>query len=162
VPVASEPGGPLDLCEVDFSGNDLENSPDGSFAGQVRYQRGLFRDLEFFIETDVQWVDQRFTDETNISFTDDIWNADLRVGVQSDNWDALVYVQNVFDDDTTQSTGGGPGLGCCFVLGSGIDILEQIPRPQDVVMVDLPLYRSAFLRPPRVIGVRGSYRFGGT
>lgn len=160
VPVASNPGGPLDLCEVDFSGNDLENSPDGSFAGQIRYQRDLFRDLELFIETDVQWVDQRYTDETNISFTDDVWNTDFRIGVQADNWDALLYVNNVFDDDTTQSTGGGPGLGCCFVLGSGIDVGGAIPRSQDVVMVDLPLYRTAFLRPPRVIGVRGSYRFG--
>ncbi len=160
IPVASEPGGQPDLCEIDFSDNDLENAPDGSFSGQVRFQRGLFGEVELFVETDLQWVDKRYTDETNISFTDDVWNTDFRIGVQGDNWDALLYINNVFDDDTTQSTGGGPGLGCCFVLGSGIDILEQTPPPADIVMVDLPLYRSAFLRPPRVIGVRGSYRFG--
>jgi outer membrane receptor protein involved in Fe transport len=161
VPVASEPGGPNDLCEIDFSGNDLENSPDGSFSGQIKYERGLGRDLSFFIETDVQWVDERFTDETNISYTDDIWNTDFRIGLQSANWDALLYVNNVFDDDTIQTTGGGPGLGCCFVLGSGIDLVGGSPLPEDIVMVDLPLYRSAFLRPPRVVGIRGTYRFGG-
>ena len=109
----------------------------------------------------MQWVDERYTDETNISYTDAIWNTDFRVGLQAANWDALIYVDNVFDDDTIQSTGGGPGLGCCFVLGSGIDLAAASPLPDDIVMVDLPLFRSAFLRPPRVIGIRGSYRFGG-
>ena len=45
----------------------------------------------------------------------------------------------------------------------GVDYLQYMerPLPDDIVMVDLPLFRSAFLRPPRVIGIRGSYRFGG-
>ena len=75
--------------------------------------------------------------------------------------EVLAYVDNVFDDATVQSSGGGPGLGCCFVLGSSLDFPTQ-NVPQDAVMVDLPLYRSAFLCPPRVFGVRANYRFGGS
>lgn len=158
-PVASVPGGPLDLCELDFSGNELENAPEGAFVGQLRYTRPFRRGLAFFVETDVEWTDERYTDETNLSHTDAFWNSNLRIGVQAANWDVLAYIDNLFDDDTTQSSGGGPGLGCCFVLGSGLDFATP-PIPADAVMVDLPLYRSAFLRPPRVIGLRASYRFG--
>jgi hypothetical protein len=36
-----------------------------------------------------------------------------------------------------------------------------LSEPRSVVMVDLPLYNTAFLPNPRVVGVRLSYRFGG-
>ena len=67
-------------------------------------------------------------------------------------------------------TGGGPGLGCCFVLGSGpgSDYTQDVPTERipitliiGAVMVDLPLFSTAFLPPPRVVGARLTYRFGG-
>ncbi|MDJ0928078.1 MAG: TonB-dependent receptor [Gammaproteobacteria bacterium] len=154
-PVSSVPGGPVDICEVSYSGNELESSPPGAFAGSLRYGRQLTGELDFYVETDVQWTDKRFTDITNQSFTKAFWNTDLRIGLQSANWEILAYVNNLFDDDTVRFAGGGPGLGCCFVLGSEIDTATTTN-----VVADLPLYKSAFLPPPRVIGVRASYRFG--
>jgi outer membrane receptor protein involved in Fe transport len=154
------------LCSIDYSGNDLENAPEGSFVGQLRYARELPSDLSFYIETDVQWTDKRYSDITNNFYTDEFWNADFRVGLQAETWEVLAYVDNVFDDDTVRSSGGGPGLGCCFVLGSSLDftpgLAPEDQQPRDAVMVDLPLYRSAFLPPPRVFGLRANYRFGGT
>ena len=154
-------GGEAGTCLLSYSGNELENAPDGSFVGQVRYDRDLNASLNFFVETDVQWTDERFADISNNYWTDSFWNTDFRIGLQADAWEVLAYVDNVFDDDTVQSSGGGPGLGCCFVLGSSLDFPNQ-NVPQDAVMVDLPLYRTAFLRPPRVFGVRANYRFGGS
>ena len=93
-------------------------------------------------------------------------------GVRSDRFEAMLYVNNVLDNDTVRFSGGGPGLGCCFVLGSAIDVNASDPDadppddplippvPTAAVMVDLPLFSTAFLPPPRVIGVRWSYRFG--
>jgi len=162
-PVSSNPGGPLDLCEVDYTGNKLEDAADGAFAGSIRFDRQLTAAVGLYIETDIQWTDDRFTDIENAAFVKAYWNTDFRIGLQGQNWEVLAYVNNLFDDDTVRFTGGGPGLGCCFVLGSGIDIGtgNPSPAPEDIVMVDLPLYGSAFLPPPRVIGMRASYRFGG-
>ncbi|MEZ5564995.1 MAG: hypothetical protein R3F24_05530 [Gammaproteobacteria bacterium] len=79
------------------------------------------------------------------------------------------YVSNVFDDDTIASVGGGPSLSCCFILGSGIDLVGQEPpsanvatnEPGKTVTVELPQIRFAFAPDPRVIGIRARYRFGG-
>jgi outer membrane receptor protein involved in Fe transport len=164
-PVRSNPDGPLDLCEVSYTGNKLEDAADGAFAGSIRYDRQINSSVGFYIETDIQWTDDRFTDIENAAYVKAYWNTDLRIGLQGENWQVLAYVNNLFDDDTVRFTGGGPGLGCCFVLGSGIDFDPaadpSIPAASDVVMVDLPLYASAFLPPPRVVGMRASYRFGG-
>jgi outer membrane receptor protein involved in Fe transport len=151
--------GPEGLCVVSYSGNKLEDAPEGSFVGSIRYGLPIGGDLEFFIEADAQWKDSQFTDITNKQELQAYWNADMQIGLLANNWEVLAYVTNLFDDDTVRSAGGGPGLGCCFVLGSTIDLAGQaIP---ETVVVDLPLYTSAFLPPPRVIGVRASYRFGG-
>ena len=147
-------------CQVDYTGNSLEDAADGSFAGSIRYDRQLTTSIGLYIETDIQWTDERFTDIENAAYVQAFWNTDLRIGVQGENWEVLAYVNNLFENDTVRFTGGGPGLGCCFVLGSGIDVSSASPAPQDIVMVDLPLYGSAFLPPPRVIGMRASYRFG--
>ncbi len=146
------------LCQLDLTGNQLEDAPEGSFASSIRYDRQLTGELSAFFETDLQWTDDRFTDIDNAAYTKAFWNTDIRFGVQAENWEILAYINNVFEDDTVRFTGGGPGLGCCFVLGSGIDLLEAAPA--DTVMVDLPLFTSAFLPPPRVIGLRANYRFG--
>lgn len=150
--------GPESLCELSYSGNQLEDAPPNNVVYSMRYGK-LFGDREFFIEADAQWTDDRYTDITNTAYVKAFWNADLRVGLQADNWEVLAYVTNLFDDDTVRSAGGGPGLGCCFVLGSAIDN-GQVPPAVDV-LVDLPLGVTAFLPPPRIVGLRASYRFGG-
>lgn len=150
--------GPESLCELSYTGNQLEDAPPNNFVYSMRYGK-FFGDREFYIEADAQWTDDRFTDITNTAFVQSYWNADLRVGIQSNNWEVLAYVTNLFDDDTVRSAGGGPGLGCCFVLGSSID--NAPPDPVTDVLVDLPLGVTAFLPPPRVVGLRASYRFGG-
>jgi len=160
-PRRSDPNGPFNLCEISYTGNSLEDAADGAFAGSIRYDRQVTSAIGLYIETDVQWTDKRFTDIENAAFVQAFWNTDLRIGLQGENWEVLAYVNNLFDDDTVRFTGGGPGLGCCFVLGSGIDFSGAEPPAADTVMVDLPLYASAFLPPPRVVGMRASYRFGG-
>ena len=101
----------------------------------------------------------------------DFWNVDLRVGLTTERWEVLAYVRNLLDNDVVAFTGGGPSLGCCFMLGSSIDLdAETDPDtgevtyqdPGTAVIVDLPLFTTAFLPDPRVIGLRATFRFGGS
>ena len=111
---------------------------------------------------------------TNNLRTNGFFEFNFRAGFQSDQWEALLYINNLLDDDTVRFSGGGPGLGCCFTLGSAIDLQPGpeldptapdpntlLSEPRSAVMVDLPLYNTAFLPNPLVVGVRVSYRFGG-
>ena len=77
-----------------------------------------------------------------------------------------VCVKNVFDNDQAVGAGGGPSLNCCFILASSIDLSAGDPPPPDpdprtAVIVDLPLYTTAFFPDPRLVGVRATFRFGG-
>jgi outer membrane receptor protein involved in Fe transport len=173
--------GGSNLCTLSYTGNTLEDAPEHAFVGFIGYTRPMNTGVDAYVETDIFWQDRRYTDQTNLLWTDAYWNLDFRVGLRSDRWEALLYVNNVLDDDTVQMTGGGPGLGCCFVLGSSIDLAgtndytqavptepvdsdnpDHAPRSAGAnVMVDLPLFSTAFLPPPRVVGVRLTYRFGG-
>ena len=152
--------GPESLCVVSYTGNELEDAPEGAFVGFAGYAVPVTDAWEVYVETDLQWQDQRFTGVTNNVWVDSFWSLDFRVGLESDNWDIQAYVENVFEDDTVRFTGGGPGLNCCFILGSAIDGVGVEPE-DTTVMVDLPLYSTAFRPDPRLIGIRARYRFGG-
>jgi len=150
-----------DLCSVSYSGNKLEDSAELSLNGSVQYSVPISASVTTFLETDAFWQSKRFTGITNRVSTKAFLLMNLRWGLRGERWDALVYVDNLLDNDTVRSVGGGPGLGCCFILGSGLD-LSTPPQPRSAVMVDLPLYNTAFLPDPRVIGMRLSYNFGGS
>jgi len=99
-------------CQYDLSGNKLERTPEHAFTGSVKYI-GQFGDTGFdwFGEFNAQWQDKRFQGEDNFTSFDSYWLADLRLGLQGDNWDALIYVENLFDDDTIKTGGSGPDFG---------------------------------------------------
>ena len=167
------------LCTLSYTGNELENAPQGAFNGFVNYTIPVSGGADFYVEADAIWQDKRFADFTNNLWMDAYWNFDVRFGFQTDRWNMLFYIDNVLDDRTVRSAGGGPALGCCFVLGSSIDLgavqdfTKAVPTesedvdfsPRSVgagVMVDLPLFKTGFLPPPRVIGFRMDFRFGGS
>jgi outer membrane receptor protein involved in Fe transport len=148
------------LCSLDYTGNQLEDAPPGAFNGFVNYTIPMSDGVDFYAESNIMWQDKRFAGVTNNLWMDAFWNFDVRIGFQTDRWEALLYVENVLDNDTVRMSGGGPGLGCCFVLGSGLDLATP-PVPDAAVMVDLPLFSTAFLPPPRLLGFRLAMRFGG-
>jgi len=165
------------VCNVSLDGKKLEDAPEGKFVGSVAYNLPLANDLNFFVEADFLWIDKRFIEATNENWVEADTNVDLRIGLRTDKWDVTGYVSNLFDDDTIASAAGGPSLGCCFILGSGIDLSNAEPpaddpdpdtyidedpqEPGKTVIVELPAFRYAFAPDPRVIGLRARYRFGG-
>ncbi len=139
------------LCEIQLAGNQLERVPEHSFVGLARYSRpfaGLFGsgDARWFIETDVQVQGERYVDIWNRTKLDDFVLGNIRLGITSERWDALLYVNNVGDDDTVLTANSNPG---------DVDQALFDPTnfsPADTIGVTLP--------DPRIVGIRFSYRFG--
>lgn len=161
------------LCSLSYTGNKLEDSAEHAVSGSVQYMFPLTGSVNTFVETDVLYQTERYAGITNTLIVDSFLEFNLRAGFESERWELVMYVNNLLNDDTVRFTGGGPGLGCCFALGSSIDLTPQahpndqspnpelIAEPRSAVMVDLPLFNTAFLPDPRVIGLRFTARFGG-
>jgi outer membrane receptor protein involved in Fe transport len=120
------------VCNVSLDGKKLEDAPRGKFVSSIGYNLPLADDLNFFVETDFLWIDKRFIEATNENWVEPDTNVDLRIGLRTDRWDITGYVSNLFDDDTIASAAGGPSLGCCFILGSGIDLAGREPPAADI------------------------------
>ncbi len=134
-----------DLCVIDNSGNAIEDIAKHSFVGSIQYTRPLASTgMDWFIQANAVYSSKRYANPDNLVILDSYWTADLRAGLSSESWDLILYVDNLFDDDTVKS-----------VLGSGsqIETVRQSlfpPGPSGNVV--------AFLPDPRVIGVRGLLR----
>jgi len=159
---------PAVLCDVSLDGKKLEDAPAGKFVSSIGYTLPVSEDMDFYVEGDFLWVDKRYIEATNENWVEADTNVDLRIGFKGERWDVQGYILNVMDDDTIVNVLGGPSLSCCFILGSGIDLVGREPpandytlEPGKTVTVELPQFRAAFAPDPRVIGVRARYRFGG-
>lgn len=139
------------LCEINLRGNQLERSPKHSLALLARYSQplaGLFQnEARWFIEMDAQLQGERYEDQWNTRKMDDYELANLRLGITSARWDALIYVNNVFDDDTILSTSSSPG-------NVEVALIDPFTfTPADTAGAALP--------DPRIVGLRFTYRFAG-
>ncbi len=161
------------LCSLSYTGNKLEDSAEHAVSGSVQYMFPLTGSVNTFVETDVLYQTERYAGITNTLIVDSFLEFNLRACFERERWVLVMSVNTLLNDDTVRFTGGGPGLGCCFALGSSIDLTPQahpndqspnpelIAEPRSAVMVDLPLFNTAFLPDPRVIGLRFTARFGG-
>lgn len=132
------------VCLVDRGGNRLELSPKHTFAGTVSYTRPFFdTGLDFLAELDANYTDERFVNSNNFTVIDSNWLANLRLGLNTATWSALVFADNLFDDDTIKSGGAAtPDFGAGLRIPPNIINSTQLPTP-------------------RVIGVRLNFSFGG-
>lgn len=155
--IAAEQGGCLSVipgpvsspatCRVSFTDNAIEDVPEHAFVGYGRFSMPIGgRDMEFFVDANVNYTDERYMDETNVKELDDYWLVDTRAGLVTDAWEIVAFVDNVFDDDTIKS-----GVD----LGSLVDTMRQAqwpPAPGDGVIVNMPK--------PRLYGIRAAFRYG--
>ena len=136
----------INTCSVDFTGNELERAPQHSFVGIAGYRSELTSSTDWFVELQTSFRDERYSNQSNLLKFDSYWLTDLRVGVAGSNWEVIAYADNLFDDDTIRdgfNTGGY--IRDFFIAG-----------PTFV----LPDSAQFYLPPPRMVGVRASYRFG--
>ena len=143
-----DPDAVTSACLVDRTGNKIEDVPEHSFLAYGKFTlpvRG--GEMEMFVDGNIIYTDERFSDENNVKWFDSYWLMDLRAGLTSSNWEVVFFVDNVFDDDTVKTGNDN---------GSQVETTRWAsfpPGPRDGIYVTLP--------DPRVVGIRGKYRFGG-
>ena len=139
------------LCEINLKGNTMERAPENSFALGARYSRPFAAAFgggaSWFVEGDAQIQSERFEDQWNTRKMDSYSLFNLRFGIAAERWEALVYVNNVTDDDTVLSTTSSPG-------NVEVGLVDPFAfSPADTSQASLP--------DPRIVGLRFNYRFGG-
>ena len=144
-PPDNDPG--VDLrCEIDLSGNELEDVPEHSLNLNGSYTAPFFSTgYEWFIQSEYIFQDGRYLEQWNDNELDSYSLVDARLGLVNDNWEAIFYVNNVFDDDTVRSAQTGPGI-------STGNFISGPPRVRNQVI--------AYPATPRVVGLRVKYMFG--
>jgi iron complex outermembrane receptor protein len=126
-------------CALDLSGNQLERTPTNSFAANAQYT-APFMDTAFdwFVEANAVFEDRRFIDQDNVQFFDDYWLVDARAGFTGEKFEFLVYVDNLFEDDTLRTGGNGPDFAqqvteLGFTAGLGlVQYFGVLPNPRQV------------------------------
>ena len=105
------PNAQNNLCSIELNNHKMEDVPKHSVVALAGYYPPLSGSgLTGLMEADVQWQDSRYIDEFNDREVDAFSVVNMRVGLQTDKWDALVYLNNAFDDDTIQSWSAGTGI----------------------------------------------------
>lgn len=140
-------------CQLDFSGNSLEYAPENAFVGTLAYNKPVEEGVNFLLEGDIIYQDERFLDQTNTITFAPYTLVNLRTGFSTDHWDVIAYVDNLFQNDEIRTGFASPftGPGTEFVLGTG-------GEPNAFV------FQSGFvgvLPDKRQGGIRVNYRFGG-
>ena len=125
------------FCRDDLSGHQLEGSPEHSFVGNLQLTRPFMdQGFDWFLELTAVYQDERFFTQDNFFTLDEFWLVDARVGLTSENWEFQVYVDNLFDDDTIQTSARGPDFGdqvtkLGFTAGLGVtNWFGALPDPQ--------------------------------
>jgi len=145
IPSSDMPDGESESCRVSRTGNSIEDIPENAFVGYARWNTPI-GDLNWFIDTNAIYNDERWIEENNIKTLDSYWLFDFRVGLTSDTWEVVLFVDNAFDDDTIKSGTD---------TGSQIGTFKQglfPPGPVDGFVISMP--------DPRVVGIRAKFAFG--
>ena len=177
-------------CLATRNGNQFERAPKHAATINLMYEDELQLgdvNARYFVELNSRFQDKRFIDNSNDAYVKDYWRFDLRVGVSSGPWDAVLYVENLMDDDTVLSASTGPDIGGSgFRFGFVTTKLQHSVRPYpggpvvatyvtpDITgqygngsnpgpkIVPAPMIRNmwyANLPDPRQVGMRLSYKF---
>jgi outer membrane receptor protein involved in Fe transport len=125
-----------EFCVTNLKGNRLEMTPTSSAVVMGRYARPVLDDIKGFVEADARYTSNRPMDEYNVRFIPSQTIANAQIGLESERWTALIYVENLFNQDKIQ---GGFLAGDFFHQGQ----TEIIVTPAD----------------PRRAGARVSYKW---
>lgn len=154
-------------CRVTRNGNKLEDTPETAVALNLSWRQSLGASgNDLFVDLDGSWFDERFTEDDNSIWLDSYYLANLRIGVENPRWTALLYVDNLFDDDKIKSAGTGPGNALADVRQA--QVIAQLATPTTPANLRNPIAPFGLAIPtavfadlpaPRTIGLRVNYKF---
>ena len=132
----------------DCSGGFVAGVPEHAASFQANWVTPLTESVEWFANGILTYQDERaLYDRVRTAFVDEYYLLDLQLGVQTDSWSLLLYVNNALDDDQVRWAQGYQDFRDGMYGGSSGG------EPRDEAAM-------AFLPDPRVVGVRGTWRFG--
>jgi iron complex outermembrane receptor protein len=140
---AGDPSSPTpEDCLLSRAGNAVEKAPKNAVVLGANYTRPLGgTNLEWFVEGNALYQSKRNVDSEAATYFKAYKTVDMRLGLESDNWSALLFVDNVLDDDT---------------IKTGTEI-PDVSQPLDGVR---PNFISiGYLPEKRVAGLRVNYNF---
>lgn len=153
-PGSPGPGNDDDFCELDLSGNELEFAPEHALVASASYRRLLVGSTDWFVETDLEYQDDRYITAFNTTSFDSYTEVGFRAGVQNEQWEIVAYVDNAFDDDTIKSAFQNTYNQGIRVVGGAFSPLGS---PSTFV---LPSNLTPILPNERQYGLRIAYNFG--
>ncbi|MGI9343232.1 MAG: TonB-dependent receptor [Gammaproteobacteria bacterium] len=134
-------------CALDLSGKQLERTPQNAFNANVQYTAPFMAtDFDWFVELNSIYQDRRFIDQDNAQQVDEYWLFDTRAGFTGEKFEFLVYIDNLFDDDTLRTGGSGP------------DFARQVTELGFTAGLGTTQFFGV-LPPPRTVGARLTMRF---
>ncbi len=139
---------PTRTCQVDRSGDELENVSRHSLVLSGGYTIPISGDLNWRIDADARYLDDRFADTENLLLLGGYWNVDLRVGIEAEAWDITAYANNLFKDQTVKTA-------FPFTDFSTLRVVA-FPPPFTVVLNNGLM---SGMPDKRQLGVRAKYRF---
>ncbi len=84
----------------DVSGNFVPRVPEHMASVALRYERPLSNDRSWYASGDYTFESSRYAQEHNLIKTGNRQLFGLRTGFTTAHWEAVVWVTNLFDDDT--------------------------------------------------------------
>lgn len=132
-------------AEGKYDGNQLPLSAEHTAVWSVRYEALIAEQLTGFTEVNGSYQSKRYLSAGNRSYLPsyDIWN--FSVGADAESWRLILYVDNLFDDDTIRSGTKNTDYGFLPDIGFGG---FAIPDASNLVLPQ-----------PRTFGARATYRF---
>ncbi|MYA29728.1 MAG: TonB-dependent receptor [Gammaproteobacteria bacterium] len=146
-------------CLIDLTGNEIEDVPQHQLFAGISWRSPMANGGEFMVDFDVQYQGSRYEAEWNLLEIESYMLADLRVGVSRGPWTAMLYVSNLFDDDTMRSALSAPDFAGISVV-AGFVPPPRVPPPGRVFVTQLfPNSTNIYYPDPREFGLRASYTF---
>lgn len=134
--------------EGDCSGAEIAGIPENALTLIGDFRMPISGGLDWFVTATSQYQSKRaIFDRINTPYVDSNWRVDAQVGLQTDTWTLILFAQNLLDDDTVLWGQGYQDFKNGMYGGS----MGGEPRDESVM---------AFLPDPRVVGVRGTWRYG--
>jgi outer membrane receptor protein involved in Fe transport len=149
-------------CQLDRTGNFIEDTPELAAAINIGYRRPVGSgDTTLFVDLDANWQDERFLEDDNTAWLDSYYVANLRLGLETQKWSAQLYVDNITDDRTVRSAGTGPAI---YASDFRLGVFTYFPGPgaplqRNVFAPSIPTTTFADLPRPITFGMRFSYKF---